>query len=386
LVPVTRRVKVNELSIEKMRQSAAKSRCAAGFVVALAAVLSLLVPVPAHAVSREFFGIVPAQSPGSSEFQTMGEARVGTYRFQLNWAHIQPAEGGPYDWSATDEEVRGAARNGIQPLPFVFGTPGYAAGSHVEPPLGSTQSKEAWQRFLSEAVARYGPGGSFWEEFAISDPGVEPQPITAWQIWNEQNSPTFFQPKPSPGKYAELLRLSDDAITTADPNAEILLGGMFGTPSRNRGIFSWRFLKRLYRVNGAKSHFDAVALHPYSPNLAGIKAQIELARKQMKKGGDRGTPIWITEIGWGSGGTAGSDLIKSRAGQKKMLRRSFNLILARRGKWNISRLLWFAWRDPDVPEDSTGLVCSWCSTAGLLDRLLETKPSFDQFRRFTGAG
>jgi hypothetical protein len=47
--------------------------------------------------------------------------------------------------------------------------------------------------------------------------------------------------------------------------------------------------------------------------------------------------------------------------------------------------LWFAWRDPDEPEDATGVVCSWCATAGLLNRELETKPSFDQFRKITGA-
>ena len=368
-----------------MSQSLAKSRCAAGLVIVVAASLSLLVPGRANAVSDEFFGIVPAQRPASNEFQTMGQAGVGTYRFHLNWARIQPTEGGAYDWSATDEEVASAARNGIRTLPFIFGSPDYVASAHLEPPLGSTESKEAWKRFLGEAAARYGPGGTFWEEFAVSDPGVEPQPVTAWQIWNEQNSPSFFEPKPSPRKYAELLKISDDAISAENPDAEIVLGGMFGTPSRNRGIFSWKFLKRLYRVKGVASRFDAVALHPYSPNLFGIKAQIELARKQMRRAGDGRTPIWITELGWGSGGTNGSDLIKSRAGQKKMLRKSFNLILDRRGKWKIRHLLWFAWRDPDEPEDATGVICGWCATAGLLNRDLKTKPSFDQFRKITGA-
>jgi hypothetical protein len=352
--------------------------------VVAAAAVSLIVASPAGAVSREFFGIVSAGSPEAQDFQAMGEARVGTYRLQLDWAAVQPTEGAPYDWSSIDAEVESAAANGISLLPVAHGTPAFASGDHREPPLGSSESKQAWQDFLGAAVERYGPQGDFWGSFVVEHPGVAPQPITAWQIWNEQNSPTYYEPKPSPKQYAELLRISDEAIGTVDPAADIVLGGMFGTPSRNKGIFSWRFLKRLYQMNGARSHFDVVALHPYSPNLAGIKAQIELAREKIKKAGDGRTPTWITELGWGSAGTKGQPLSKSRKGQKRMLRKSFNLLLRRRGNWKIERLFWFSWRDV-VGEDVVGVVCGWCGSAGLLEADRDPKPSFDAYRRFTGA-
>jgi hypothetical protein len=354
-------------------------------VGAIATVLLLVGAAPAGAVSRQFFGLVPVGTLGPDEFQAMGDSNAGALRFQLDWKSIQPTEGGAYDWSGTDALATNAALNGIELLPFAYGTPEYASGSFREPPLGSPDAKQAWKDFLVAAAQRYGPGGEFWDEFTAQNPGAEPQPFEVWQIWNEENSPSFFEPKPSPKKYAELLSISDQALDSVDPGADVLLGGMFGTPNRNGAIFSWKFLKRLYKVKGAEQHFDAVALHPYSPNIAGIKAQIELARDKIKKAGGGKPPIWITELGWGSAGNGPSDLIKSRAGQKKMLRKSFNLILDRRGKWKIRRLFWFTLRDTGNPTDPVGGVCTWCASAGLLDKDLNPKPAFDQFRKFTGA-
>ena len=361
------------------------SRAIGAIAAAVASVVLLVPATGASAVSREFFGVVPAGNTTASEFQTMGSANVGTYRFQLSWRDVQPDQGGSYHWSSVDQQVTNAALNGIELLPFVYGTPSWAGASPIHPP-STGDAKQAWAQFLAAAAARYGPGGEFWQSFSQLHPGVSPRPIEAWQILNEQNSPTYFQPKPSPKKYAKLVVLADDAIQDVDPGADIVLGGMFGTPSPKKAISSWSFLKRLYKVKGVKRHFDAVALHPYSPNLAGIKAQIELAREKLKKAGDRRVPILITELGWGSAGTQGFNLIKTPAGQKKLLRKSFNLLLHRRGKWKIKRLLWFAWRDPGTPSDSAGAVCSWCASAGLLDRDGDAKPSFDQYRKFTGGG
>jgi hypothetical protein len=382
LTPIPRRVKVNKVSIEQMNQGLAKSRYAVGLVAAAASALLLLVAAaPAGAVSRSFFGIVPSVTPGQAEFETMSEARVGSYRFVLDWAKVQPTQGGAYDWSEIDAEIANASQNGLELLPILYGSPGYASDSHRAPPLGSSEAKQGWQDFLSEAARRYGPGGEFW----AANPGIDPQPITTWQVWNEQNSSSYYEPKPSPKEYAELLRLSDEALSDIDSSADILLGGMFATPGRRQSIYSWRFVKKLYKQKGAKRHFDAIALHPYSPNLAGIRDQIELVRKQLKKVGEAGTPLWITELGWGSAGTKEDELIKSQAGQKKMLKKAFNLFLDRRAKWDIKRLFWYTWRDPNNPSDPVGVVCKWCASAGLFDSNLDPKPAWEQFRKFTGA-
>jgi hypothetical protein len=372
-------------SIQQMNQDHAKSRCALLAAVAAAVALASS-PSPSLGASPAFFGTVAAQTPTTEEFDAMGAARVGTYRFPLDWSQIQPNEGAPPDWSAVDAQVESAARNGIEILPVVYGSPGYAASEPREPPLGSPEAKQGWKEFLTEAVNRYGRGGEFWTTFELEHPGVQPRPMKAVQVWNEQNSPTFYAPRPSPKEYAKLLKISNEAISAADSDVDVVLGGMFGTPHRNQAIFSWKFLKRLYKAKKAKRLFDVVAVHPYSPNLDGIKAQVELIRKQMKRSKDRSTPVWITELGWGSSGTEGHPLIKSLDGQAEMLRKSFDLLLDRRGKWRIRRVLWFAWRDPATDEDVVGVVCHWCGSAGLYDADLEPKPALGEYRKFTGAG
>lgn len=359
-------------------------------IAAAVATAALLVPAsPATAVSREFFGVVPANTPTTGEFDAMGAARAGTYRFQLDWSNVQPNQGGPFHFSGIDERVGNAAANGIEPLPFLYGSPGYAAGSNREPPLGSAEARQGWKGFVGEVVDRYGPGGEYWTDpalFPAQHPGADPRPIKAVQIWNEQNSPSYYHPKPSVKEYAKLVEISDEAIESANGSVNLVLGGMFGTPSRNKGIYSWKYLKRLYKRNGMKKRVDAVALHPYSPNLAGIEAQIELALEKIKKAGGGRPPLWITELGWGSAGTNGHGLIKSPSGQRRMLQKSFNLLLDKKGKWKVRRLLWFSWRDPDDPSDATGVVCTWCASAGLLERDQTPKPAFDGFKSFTGAG
>ena len=42
-------------------------------------------------------------------------------------------------------------------------------------------------------------------------------PIVDWQLWNEQNSKTFFAPKPSAKAYAKLLKAGHDAIAQRRP-------------------------------------------------------------------------------------------------------------------------------------------------------------------------
>jgi len=365
-----------------MRHAFAKS------TVALGVVLGMLLPAqPASAVSREFFGIDPSSVPSEAEFETMGAGRVGTYRFQLFWPTIQPSPGGAYDWTVPDHQVENAALNGIELLPVPYGSPPFAASEFRIPPLGSPEARQAWQQFLQATVERYGPGGEFWAQFQLEHPGAAPRPIKEIQIWNEVNSPKYYQPKPSVKEYAELLEISSEAISSSDPNAKILIGGMFGTPSTEGAIYSWKYLRRLYDVKGIKKHFDAVALHPYSPNLSGIEAQIELAREQMKKAGDRRTPVWVTEIGWGSAGTKGNQLIKTPQEQAKLLKKSFKMLLKQKRKYKLKRVLWFTWKDPDDPDadDFSGAPCLWCSSAGLFDKDLTPKPAWDEYRKFTGA-
>lgn len=338
-------------------------------------------------VPREFYGVIPITQLTPAAIDAMGRARVGTLRVIARWPEIEPAPGS-YDWSYLDLVVGNAARNGIRVLPYPYGTPswvgvdcgGLSAGECERvPPIGSKQAREAWKAFLRNLVGRYGPGGEFW----ALNPDVPQLPIAHYQPWNEPSSPTYWQPEPSSKKYGELVKLSHEAITSVDPQARIILAGLFGTPQGDLGSRNvmWKYLGRLYKVKGIERAFDGVALHPYSPNLEGIEFQLDKARDKIEKNHDRRTGIWITEIGWGSDPpTADRPLIKGEAGQADLLRKSFSRLTTHRSKWKVKGLVWYTWQDPGFAFEG----CSFCDSAGLLQEDGSPKPAWNAYLEFTG--
>ena len=49
-----------------------------------------------------------------------------------------------------------------------------------------------------------------------------------------------------------------------------------------------------------ENYFEVAALHPYASDVNHVRIEIQSFRNVMVNHGDRATPLWITEIGWGS--------------------------------------------------------------------------------------
>ncbi len=177
-----------------------------------------------------------------------------------------------------------------------------------------------------------------------------------------------------------MLRISNDAIKNRDPNARIILAGNPGYPPSG-GLKAWDFLDALYAVPGIKDEFDVAALHPYSNSLEGLRQQLQLFRRVMTEHGDKGTPMWITELGWGSAPRDRFGINQGLTGQAQLLSSSFRMILNHRGAWNVGRLFWFLWRDPP-PGSAFANRCSFCGSAGLLRYGRTPKPAYSRFRGF----
>jgi hypothetical protein len=354
----------------------------------LAALLTLGLALPspgpaAQGVQPSFFGVIPIQQLEPQEFEKLKDAGVGTVRVPVIWQFVEPSPDA-YDWGQIDYYVTAATQNGVRILPFLYSTPKWAAGGCTtatkcqnNPPL-TQQGREAWQDFLRDFAGRYGPGGTFWQEH----PELTEQPITDFQIWNEPSSPTYWE-KPSAGKYAELVKLSHDTITQVVPDARIVLAGLFGTPqgkAASRNVM-WKYLNRLYGVQGISDSFDAVSLHPYARNLRELKFQLNKARKIMVQAGDGGKELLVTEIGWGSAKPEGDrPLLKGKKGQARLLTQSYNFLLDNRSKYNIGAVIWYAWRDPD--HDIEG--CEFCSSSGLFTLKGKEKPAWDKLVNIAG--
>ena len=353
-----------------MRRTIAASVAGVGLCLAVSA-------SPAAAVPHELFGISKAQPLNQRDFLKLKSTGVRTLRFAINWYAVQPSPGTP-SWGPTDELVGDLAARGIQPVPFIYGSPSWVAKKPSRPPLGSARKVRAWRKFLALVVERYGRDGVYWTgAYQVQHPTGQPKPITAYQIWNEPNLPKFFPRKKTTRKYAKLVKIAHRAINRVDRRAKVVLAGLTGYADP-RG---WTFLHKLYRVKRFKRSFDAAALHPYAATIGQFRTEIKRMRRVMKRRHDGRTALWLTEVGWGSAHhTRRFPLNKGLQGQKRMLRKSFKLVLHKRRSWHIQRLFWFHWRDPARGE---GTFCSFCPSAGLLRHNQNPKPAYRAFRSFT---
>jgi polysaccharide biosynthesis protein PslG len=351
-----------------------------------AAVIALLlafVPAARAASDDPFYGVVIQQAASSQEFELMRAGGVGTVRFVLPWTVVQRQRGAAFRWSLPDRTVTSAAESGIQATPFLYGTPAWAqrcpwSDAHKcihRAPIASPAAMNGWKRFVTAAVARYGPGGQFWAE----NPSLPYEPITAWQIWNEPNLPVYWEPKPSVGGYAKLLALSRDAIRAVDPDAEIVLGGMNGDGGGSRhAVTAWSYLTKLYRERGARSLFDAAAIHPYDPGATGAIGEVKRLRSVIATHHDS-AGLWVSEIGWSSdnkGLTNSAGLV----GQAQRLKAAYDSLVDRRNAWNLERVYWYAWRD--TPRSGSA-ICAWCGSSGLLSSSGVPKPAWAMFQHFS---
>ena len=90
----------------------------------------------------------------------------------------------------------------------------------------------------------------------------------------------------------------------------------------------------------------------------------------MSRFKDRKAQLWVTEIGWASGGNP-TPLTVSPQRQATYLRKSFGLLAANRGRLRIAGVVWYSWRDlpGGIWFDNTGLFTSESRPEARLERL-----------------
>lgn len=321
-----------------------------------------------------FIGISPQGVTDGTDYELMALANISSVRLPMNWAGIEPEASDRFDpnWEGFDEQVALAAEDGMTAFPFIWGTPSWISPRFGGEPVASARQRREWVRFLRTAVNRYGPHGSFWRE----NRDLPRLPVHQWEIWNEENIVTFSR-EPDPTRFARLIEISGGLLHRADPSSTVILGGLFGRPLQTPpNIQSGTFLAQLYRIPGIKRYFDGVALHPYVAAAGGMQGEIENLRRVMRLNGDSKTPLYVTEMGWGSDGFE-SRWERGLRGQARELDTAFSLLAENRLRWNIGGVWWFSWTD-------AADICQFCDSAGLLTGDREAKPSWYSFNAWTG--
>lgn len=319
----------------------------------------------------------------SHEGPLMRDAGIESVRFWLSWSAVEFAPD-QFSWAQPDDAIREIVDQGLTPMPFLFGTPTWAAkrdgfrcdastcGSFAP---ASTDTRSQFAEFAAAAVRRYGPGGVFWE----NNPGLPYHPISVWQLWNEPNLQSYWRPNVNAASYAKMVQAAAGEVRDEDPGAEVVLAGLSGDRSTSKRLSTQAYLRQLYRVPGFADSFEGVAVHPYSPRTRGVLDQIETVRS-IASAHDGSFDVWITEIGWASGGRPRWALVKTLRGQARMLRRVFGRLIRHADEWNLRGVYWYAWRDTERGH----AVCGWCGAAGLRDRDGGPKPAYHELRLLAG--
>ncbi len=324
----------------------------------------------------EFLGLVAEDAFGKrgryrrANLRRLRDAGAGLVRQTFDWARIERRPG-RYRFRFYDGYMAALAQNGLQVLPILFNPPRFRSSAPARGRRRGTYPPRRpadLGRFGAVLARRYGPGGSFWRR----RPELPPLPVRAWQVWNEPNLPVYWPSGPDAAEYVRLLRATGRAIKRVDPGAEILTAGL---PQSGRGVGLRVYLESMYE-SGARDAFDTLALHAFSATADGVLDIVEAARRIAAAHGDHPS-IWVTELGWASGGPP-SDFRVSERRQARLVEETLSALARRRGELGLRGVVYFNWRD-SLPfrggRDFFGLH------TGLLRRDGSRKPAFISYRR-----
>ena len=222
----------------------------------------------------------------NQDVAAMRDLGVTWTRLTLSWHDAEPSKG-----SFDSKYLTGFASalslargTGAHVIVAAYDSPQWASGSTdtQAPP----QNPQDYADFISAMASRY--AGQ----------------VSGWEIWNEENLGRYWGNSVNPGAYGNMLKLAYPAVKSADPNAQVIFGGM----SEN----DWDFLQSVYRdVPDIGNYYDVMAVHPYSAiwspdqvrydsnghitmdSFAGYR---EVRRVMLDHGTDK--PMYFTELGW----------------------------------------------------------------------------------------
>ena len=230
-------------------------------------------PAPAPAVREGTPQIVGVEISGGNVARVaerLNELRPAWVRYNgISWDQVEPRRG-ERRWaqlSGVEQELAAISATGASPMVIVRGAPGWAQAERgkVCGPVSSA-ALPAFASFMGELVARY------------SKP---PYNVKHWEIGNEPDAPFDLlagsepfgcwgdtrQPDYNGDAYAAALKAIYPAMKAADPDANIVFGGLLldcdpGLANQARPCGQGKFLDGVLAAGGG-DYFDILAYHSY---------------------------------------------------------------------------------------------------------------------------
>ena len=331
------------------------------------AVPALAVPERSHGAEKSLsvdLGWGIPQSAFAPTRQAISDLGAAWVRVEFRWNEAEPSSKGSYDQSIIaryDQAIDTARASGAKVLVFVNGAPRWASGSRV--PMTRPQSPSDYADFLRFVATRY------------------KGKVSAWEVWNEENTQRFWSTGPSAASYVPLLKAAYPAVKAVDPDALVVFGGV----SQN----DYPFIEAAYAA-GAKGYFDVMAVHPYpganppestwysngrvAPNA--FTGYREVRSSMLAQGDDK--PIWLTEFGWST--TTTETWGVTQAQQADYLTRAYRVL---ESDPYVAAAYWYNLRNNFWDNDAD----TWETQLGLMRTDFTHKLSYDAFKTYQpGAG
>lgn len=220
------------------------------------------------------------------------QAGVKWSREELSWANIEPTAKGQFNWSPYDFRISLNTTNGINVIGMLLTTPRWASTNPAVPDYYwyEPSNYNDYFDFVRAAVNR-------WKN-----------QIHVWEIWNEPNHQATWNCLNNcdrAANYARLLHGAYLAVKSADPEARVLIGGLYVHDNTNEGM---AFLDRVVAASGGAINFDALSIHTYMPDrepesmrpdsvVQNFQYRLYMVNNWIDAHGGRPGEIWITEDG-----------------------------------------------------------------------------------------
>jgi hypothetical protein len=314
-----------------------------------------------HAAPPPLLGIqddAVLASNDPSAWNLVGQLGPGVVRLQIIW----PGPGKPFDFTATDRIVEGAATVGAAPLITISsGRPDTSGTGHAP---GTPTNAAAFGDFCSTVALRY--DGSYTPDGADDDAPPLPE-VDRYSVLNEPNRGQYVWPQgpggsTAPKLAARLMSACMPAIQDANPETQVALGPIASRGAQG-GLAPLKFLAAYQAAGGPQP--DAVATNPYldglSPDYVPNEHQADGAitlrnlnqfETQLTAMYDRPVDVWLTEFAWRIGKTGKLGNVTA-ARQASLTARTLKLV----GHYPFVRVFtWFLLKDQTTGYWSSGLV------------------------------
>jgi hypothetical protein len=293
------------------------------------------------------FGV---QVYGTNYLPQLSETGTRWVRVPIRWQNIEPVKTTPptYNWGATDNMVRTLAEiPGMNVILTLEDNPVWAAEFGEKGANGPILASEMarFRMFVQTAVERYDGDG-------FNDAPGSPI-VRYWEFYNEPDNyslPWNVKWGPYPAKYADMLKNAYPSVKAANPNAQVVFGGIaYDWFIDEGGAFHREFLDGVLQ-NGAGPYFDVFNYHVYPAFGWGENGGPGLYEKsnflrQKLAGYGLYKPMFITEAGWHSNAVTSGELPSTPSLQARYVVILFTQSIAA----DVDVMIWWLLHDVGAP-------------------------------------